>query len=96
MKKLKQQYRHYAKQKKFDYIWNRYPNVRSGMHKVFSTKQEKSYYYMHLIECRGYPIKLRAARGGELADPWEDYPSYVYSVAKSWKHNSNRRSQFYK
>ncbi|CED61479.1 putative uncharacterized protein [Moritella viscosa] len=96
MKKLKQQYRNFAKHKKIDYVWDVYPNVRSGTHKKFSTKQEKSFYYMHLIECEGYPIKLRAARGRVLADPWSDYPSYVYDVAKSWKHNSNRRHQFYK
>lgn len=51
---------------------------------------------MHLLECKGYPIKLRVARGKVLADPWGDNPSSVYGVAKSWKHNSKRRNQYYK
>lgn len=73
-----------------------YPIVRSSGHKHFSTKQEKSFYFLHQIECYGYPIKLRAARGRALADPWDDYPSQVDDVAKSWKHNSKRRSQYYR
>ncbi len=95
MKKLKQQYRNRIKYQR-QYLWDFYPSVRSGIHKHFSTKQEKSYFFLHLIECRGYPIKLRAARGKALANPWDDYPSYVYSLAKSWKHNSKRRYQYYK
>lgn len=95
MKKLKQQYRCYIERREWDYIWKVYPNVRSGTHKHFSTKQEKSFYFMHLVECKGYPVKLRAARGKALANPWDDYPSFVYDVAKSWKHNSKRRNQYY-
>ena len=95
MKKLKQQYRCYIERRDWDYIWKVYPNVRSGTHKNFSTKQEKSFYFMHLVECKGYPVKLRAARGKALANPWDDYPSFVYDVAKSWKHNSKRRNQYY-
>ena len=49
---------------------------------------------MHLIECKGYPVKLRAARGKLLADSWDDYPSHVFDVAKSWKHNSRIRKQY--
>jgi hypothetical protein len=66
MKKLKQQYRCYIERREWDYIWKVYPNVRSGTHKHFSTKQEKSFYFMHLVECKGYPVKLRAARGKAL------------------------------
>lgn len=51
---------------------------------------------MHLIECKGYPVKLRAARGKQLADPWDDYPAHVFDVAKSWKHNSKRKYQYYR
>ncbi|MDN3615857.1 hypothetical protein [Vibrio gallaecicus] len=51
-------------------------------------KTGKGYYFLHMIECRGYPIKLRAARGRALASPWDDYPAYVHDLAKSWKHNS--------
>ncbi len=95
MKKLKQQYR--SRNKAYGhYLWDEYPRVRSGTHKHFSTKQEKSYFFLHEIECRGYPIKLRSARGKALADPWDDYPARVYDVAKCWKHNSKRRHQYYK
>lgn len=95
MKKLKQQYRNCIKIQR-RYIWESYPRVRSGTHKHFSTKQEKSYYFLHEIECKGYRIKLRAARGRALANPWDDYPAYVYDLAKSWKHNSKRSSQHYR
>lgn len=96
MKKLKQQYRNKYLRYQRGYMWDVYPNVRSGAHKHFSTKQEKSYFFLHNIECKGYPIKLRAARGRALANPWDDYPAYVYDLAKSWKHNSKRRYQYYK
>ncbi len=94
MKKLKQQYRSYVKAQ-VAYRWDASPNVRSGIHKHFSTKQEKSYYFLHKAECREYPLKLRAARRRSLANPWDDYPAYVYNVAKCWKHNSKRRHQYY-
>ncbi len=97
MKKLKQQYRSRIKRHhRYSYSWDVYPSVRSGTHKRFSTRQEKSYFFLHEIECKGYPIKLRAARGRALANPWDDYPSYVYDLAKCWKHNSKRRCQYYK
>jgi hypothetical protein len=95
MKKLKHQYRKRIKSQ-LQYFWGDYPSLRSGAHKHFSTKQEKGYYFLHMIECRGYPIKLRVARGSSLANPWDDYPAYVYDLAKSWKHNSKRRYQYYK
>ena len=96
MKKLKQQYRNRYVVERRQYLFDIYPNVRSGTHKHFSTKQEKAYYFLHAIECKGYPIKLRAARGNALANPWDDYPAHVYDLAKSWKHNSRRRHQYYK
>ncbi|NOH98144.1 hypothetical protein F0226_15370 [Vibrio sp. 99-70-13A1] len=95
MRKLKQQYRNRIKYQRI-YIRDVYPSVRSGTHKHFSTRQEKSYFFLHKIECKGYPVKLRAARGRSLANPWGDYPAYVYGLAKSWKHNSKRRYQYYK
>ncbi|WZD72046.1 hypothetical protein WAX86_07995 [Photobacterium damselae subsp. damselae] len=95
MKKLKQQYRSHVKAQGA-YLWDMYPSVRSGTHKHFSTKQEKSYYFLHKVEFREYPIKLRAARGRSLANPWDDYPAHVYDVAKCWKHNSKRRHQYYR
>lgn len=86
MKKLKQQYRKRIKCQR-QYLWDFYPSIRSGTHKHFSTKQEKGYYFIHMIECRGYPIRLRAARGKSLVNPWDDYPAYVHDLAK----NSKRR-----
>ncbi|PKG40446.1 hypothetical protein CXF74_02325 [Psychromonas sp. Urea-02u-13] len=96
MKKLKQHYRNCVKRSHCNYSWEIYPSIRSGTHKSFSTKQEKSFYFIHLIETRGYPIKLRAARGRVLPDPWDDYPSIVSELSRSWKHNSKRCKQYYK
>jgi hypothetical protein len=96
MKKLKLQYRYVTKQQCSGLIWRDYVAIRSGAHKHFSTKQEKSFYFLHQIECKGYPIKLRAARGKALPDPWDDYPCTFYNTAKSWKHNSRRKNQYYK
>ncbi|GLS88979.1 hypothetical protein GCM10007916_00460 [Psychromonas marina] len=96
MKKLKSQYRHYINESNKLYAWVYYPSIRSGMHKHFSTKQEKSYYFLHLIEVKGYPIKLRARRGRALASAWDDLPSIVCDLGRSWKHNSKRRKQYYK
>lgn len=62
MKKLKQQYRSHIKADG-RFSWDVYPSVRSVAHKHFSTKQEKSYFFLHEVEYRDYPIKLRAARG---------------------------------
>ncbi len=95
MKKLKQHYRSHI-QAGGNFLWDVYPCVRSGTHKHFSTKQEKSYFFLHEVEYREYPIKLRVARGKSLANPWDDYPAYVYDVAKCWKHNSKRSHQYYK
>ncbi|SEG19257.1 hypothetical protein [Vibrio hangzhouensis] len=96
MKKLKSQYRYMTTKEIRGVIWRDYVAIRSGTHKHFSTKQEKSFYFLHQIECKGYPIKLRAARGKALADPWDDYASTVYKTVKSWKHNSRRQKQYYK
>lgn len=73
-----------------------YPSINSHVYKHFSTKQENSFYFLHLIEYKTYPLKLRAARGKSLADPWDDYPSTVYRLAKSWKYNSKRKCQYYR
>jgi hypothetical protein len=95
MKKLKQQFRSHTKRNR-QCVWDSYPCVHSGTHKHFSTRQEKSYFFLHTIECKEYPVKLRAARGRALPDPWDDYPSCVYDLAKSWKYNSKRCCQYYK
>ncbi len=49
-----------------------------------------SFYFLHVIEYKNYPLKIRVARGAGLPHVWDDFPSYVYKVAKSWKHNSRR------
>ncbi|MFM6957201.1 hypothetical protein [Acinetobacter sp. TR3] len=92
MKKLKSQYKQSVK----TYPHERYPNIKSLYFKKFSTQQEKSFYFMHHIEYKAYPLKLRVARGPRLAEAWDDLPAYVYTVAKSWKHNSKRAHQYYK
>ncbi len=96
MKKLKFQY-----QKAIQSTWHEnfrliYPNVKSSMHKKFSTQQERSFYFLHIIEYKDYPLKIRVARGKGLPQPWDDYPAFVYDVAKSWKHNSKRANQYYR
>jgi len=96
MKKLKYQYQTTKKRQRTKYIWVIYPNIRNSVFRHFSTKQEKSFYFLHLIEYQDYPLKLRLARGKGLADPWDDLPTSVYAVAKSWKHNSKRKQQYYK
>ena len=88
MKKLKHQYRKSIQSTRHDYFWEIYPNVRSSVFKKFSTHQERSFYFLHRIEYKDYPLKLRVARGTGLPHDWDDLPTYVYDVAKSWKHNS--------
>lgn len=75
-----------------------FPNLISGCHKHFSTKQEKSLYEMHQYEYfKEYNLKLRGKRSKRnLADPWDDYPSFVYDSLKSWKHSTKRKKQYYK
>lgn len=97
MKKLKYQYQQSAeKPHPNDYFFKRFPNMKSVYHKKFSTQQEKSFYSMHCIEYKDYPLKIRVARGPGLAQPLDDLPAYVYKVSRSWKHNSVRAHQYYK
>lgn len=97
MKKLKSQYQQSVKTPHpNDFFWKRFPNIKSVYHKKFSTQQEKSFYSMHCVEYKNYPLKIRVARGPGLAEAWDDLPAYVYKVAKSWKHNSKRAHQYYK
>ena len=96
MKKLKQQYKYSETNSGCCFNWVYYPLLKNCLYKRFSTRQEKSYFYLHRIEYKEYHLKLRAARGTQLADPWDDHPSTVYDVARSWKHNSRRRYQYYR
>jgi len=80
-----------------DTQYKMYPNVKSSCHKAFSLKQERSFFLMHSIEYREYNLKLRQKRSANnLPDPWDDYPSYVYKNAKSWKQGTKRSNQYYK
>ena len=63
MKKLKHQYRQSIQSTRHDYFWEIYPNVRSSVFKKFSTHQERSFYFLHSIEYKDYPLRLRVARG---------------------------------
>lgn len=96
MKKLKLQYRYAKEHYGAHDSWFVYPFLRSSLHKHFSTKQEKSYFYLHHAEYKEYPLKLRAARGKLLINPWADLPTHAYALGKSWKHNSRRKHQYYR
>lgn len=98
MRKLKSQYKKSLNQQgsRHRYFWQTYPNVRSCVFKQFSTHQERSFYCLHLIEYKDYPLRIRVARGPGLPDAWDDLPTSVYDLAKSWKHNSKRKYQYYK
>lgn len=64
--------------------------------KKFSKSQERSFYFLHRIGYKSYSLNIRVARGTGLAQVWNEFPTYVYKVAKSWKHNSKRAHQYYK
>ncbi len=76
--------------------WLVYPHMRNQSHRRFSTKQEKALTLLHLIEYRDSGLKLRPARGKALPDSSDDKPNATYHVAKSWKHHSRRRHQYYR
>lgn len=96
MKKLKSQYHQPVKTDLHDCFSKCYPDIRSVYFKKFSTQQERSFYFMHSIEYKGYSLKIRGAHGTSLPHVWDDFPTYVYKIAKSWKHNSKRAHQYYK
>lgn len=96
MKKLKMQYK-YPKAFEGSHCYHVFfVFLRSYVHKKFSTRQEKSFHSLHRIEYKEYPLKLRVARGKQLAEPWDDYPFHGYDIARSWKHNSRRKRQYYR
>jgi len=72
MKKLKFQYLQPENTHPNDGIRERYPHLRNVYHKKFSTRQERSFYFLHLIEYKNYPLKLRVARGTGLPDERDD------------------------
>jgi len=90
-KKLKYQYKQPINSNLHDYFCQIYPSVGSSYFKKFSTYQERSFYFLHDIEYKSYSLKIRVVRGAGLANIWDDFSTYVYKVAKSWKHNSRRQ-----
>ena len=54
MKKLKFQYLQPENTHPNDGIRERYPHLRNVYHKKFSTRQERSFYFLHLIEYKNY------------------------------------------
>ena len=66
MKRLKYQYQQSVKVHSDDYFWKCHPKIRSVFFRKFSTQQERSFYFMHRIEYKDYPIKIRVARGTRL------------------------------
>lgn len=110
--KIKEQYRNASEQESIPHygwfkglgvemkpsVYTDFPNLRAGCHKKFSLKQEKSLFAMHEYEyAKEYNLKLRRKRSTKgLPDPWDDYPSYVWDLQKSWKHSTKRKRQYYK
>lgn len=80
-------------------FWDKvvYPEMRSGIHKSFSTLQEKSFYAIHSREYkRDYRLKLRQGRScRSLPDSYDDLSSDVYGQ-KGWKRRSKRKHQYYR
>ncbi|MBS0970755.1 hypothetical protein [Nissabacter archeti] len=96
MKKLKDHYKHPKPCGGIGNPYVYYYRLGSVCFRQFSTLQEKSYYHLHRYEYREFGLHLRAARGKMLPSSWDDFPSDVDNVAKSWKHNSRRRHQYYR
>jgi hypothetical protein len=72
-----------------------YPYLRSSCIKCFSTLNEaKQAFKVKEDEYRNlYKIRAKRDRKG-LPNPWDDYPTTVYALGKSWKHNSKRVNQW--
>jgi hypothetical protein len=100
MKKIKLHYRYTIEEFHFlgsCHVSKNYKILKNQCHKHFSVlneaKQaftEKDDEYKELYKIRG----KRSRRG--LPNSWDDYPSYCIDLAKSWKHNSRRKNQWYK
>lgn len=81
-----------------DFTCDLYPNLRNYYYRKIRTKQEKAVNYQHRIECfeMGVKVKIRSKRCENLADGWDDIPSFFHDMKKCWKHNSKRAHQYYK
>lgn len=78
-------------------IFRDYKYLRNSCHKRFSTLNEAKQAFGNKEDeyRRLYKIRGKRTRGG-LPNPWDDYPSYCYDLAKCWKHNSKRKNQWYR
>lgn len=97
LKNLKAQY-HVADKASYFYgtEYFRAYNCRNKYFREFSTKQEKSFYLMHLAEYRGTELRLRARRGKALPSSWDDLPTGIYDAEKCWKTSTRRKNQWYR
>lgn len=97
LKKLKEQY--HLEDKVTDFFGceiHRAYKCRNSIFREFSTKQERSFYQLHLAEYRGSKLRLRARRGNVLPTSWDDLRTGVYDAEKCWKTNSRRKHQWYR
>ena len=73
LKCLKQQYVKVVKKGLTgDYDDEFFPNRQDKWYRHFSTKQEKSFYFLHRIEYKTYRIRLGYKRC-QIFDSWEAY-----------------------
>jgi hypothetical protein len=97
LKKLKEQYHLEDKFTSFyGHEFQRAYKCKSRYFREFSTKQERSYYQLHLAEYQGLPLRLRARRGNALPTSWDDLPTGVYDAEKCWKTSTRRKTQWYR
>jgi len=72
------------------------PQLRSHIYRYFSTFAEKKATLGHMADYPDYGIRFRACRGKNILDPYDDIPTNVLKLSRSWKHNSRRKKQFYR
>lgn len=73
-----------------------FPFRQDRYYRKFSNKNAKASLGLSLIECKEIGINIRLRNGMDFPDPWDDYISNLCYVAKSWKHNSKRRKQYFR
>lgn len=97
LKKLKEQYHLEDKVTNFfGREFHRAYKCKNRYYREFSTKQERSYYQLHLAEYRGTKLRLRARRGNALPTSWDDLPTGMYDAEKNWKTSTRRKTQWYR
>lgn len=97
LKRLKEQY--HLEDKLSSFYGNEFHRAykrKDRCFRAFSTKQERSYYQLHLAEYEGTILRLRARRGNVLPTSWDDLPSGVYDAEKNWKTSTRRKAQWYR